>query len=176
MIGFIAAAIFMMYLAERRRSYVMQVLIYSALGALGVLFVSYAFRLAPFSYVFTGGSARFWFSLDSVRGFFTDPVNASTTAALAVAAALYLVVPRCRYFGNTAPLLMALVLLPVVTTQTVTQPWLWALPFLFTFAGGVFADVLESRHRKLFLALAGLILITQAALCVATLPAIAHLL
>ena len=59
-------------------------------------------------------------------------------------------------------------------TQTVTQPWLWALPFLFTFAWGVFADVFESRHRKLFLALAGLILGALAALCVAMLPAIAH--
>jgi hypothetical protein len=174
MIGFIAAVIFMMYLAERRRSYVMQVLIYSALGALGVLLASYAFRLAPFSYIFTGGSARFWFSLDSVRGFLTNPVNASIVAALAIAAVLYLVVPRSRYFGNTAPLLMALPLLPLVTTQTVTQPWLWALPFLFTFAGGVFADVMESRNRKLFLALAGLILITQAALCVATLTTIAQ--
>ncbi len=173
-IGFIAAIIFMMYVAERRRSYVMQVLVFSALGALGVVLASYAFRLASFSYIFTGGSARFWFSLDSVRGFFTNPVNASITAALAIAVALYLVVPRTRYFGNTAPLLMALPLLPLVTTQTVTQPWLWALPFLFTFAGGVFADVLESRNRKLFLALAGLILITQAALCVATLPAIAQ--
>jgi hypothetical protein len=139
-----------------------------------VLFASYAFRLAPFSYIFTGGSARFWFSLDSAHGFFTDPTNASITAALAVSAVLYLVARRCRYFGNTSPLLMALALLPIVTTQTVTQPWLWALPFLFTFAGGIFADVFESRHRKLFLALAGLILITQAALCIATLPAIAH--
>ena len=173
-VGFLAAAIFMMYLAERRRSYVMQVLLFSAFGALGVLLVSYAFRLAPFSYIFTGGSARFWFSLDSVRGFFTNPVNASIIAALAVAAVLYLVVPRSRYFGNTAPLLMALALLPLVTTQTVTQPWLWALPFLFTFAGGVFADVLETRNRKLFLALAGLILITQAALCAATLPSAAR--
>ena len=36
MLGFVAAAIFMMYLAERRRSYVMQILIFSALGALVV--------------------------------------------------------------------------------------------------------------------------------------------
>ena len=40
---------------------------------------------------------------------------------------------------------MALLLFPLVTTQVVTQPWLWALPFLFTFLGGVFADVLETR-------------------------------
>jgi hypothetical protein len=164
----------MMYLAERRRSYVMQVVIFTALGSLVVLLASYAFHLAAFSYVFTGGSARFWFSLEPARAFFTDPTNASIIAALAIAAVLYVVVPRCRYFGNTAPLLTALALMPLVTSQVVAVPMLWALPFLFTFAGGVFADVLESRHRKLFLALAGLILITQAALSAATLPIIAR--
>jgi hypothetical protein len=174
MLGFLAAVVLMMYLAERRRSYVMQILIFSALGALVVIFASYAFRLQPFSYIFTGGSARFWFSLQAVRGFFTDPVNAPTLVALAVAAMLYVGVRRCRYFGNTAPLLMAIALFPIVTTQTVTRPWLWALPFLFTFLGGVFADVLESRYRKLFLALTGLVLVTQALLCLSLLPAIAH--
>jgi len=174
MFGFLAAVILMMYLAERRRSYVMQILIYSALGALFVVFASYAFRLAPFSYIFTGGSARFWFSLQAVRAYFTDLINAPTLIALAVAAMLYLGVRRCRYFGNTAPLLMAIALFPIVTTQTVTRPWLWALPFLFTFLGGVFADVLESRYRKLFLALTGFILVTQAMLCLSLLPAIAH--
>jgi hypothetical protein len=162
-----------MYLADRRRSYVMQILIYSALGAVGIVFASYAFRLAAFSYVFTGGSARFWFSLNAVRGLLTSPTNAPVLIALAVSAVLYVGVRRCRYFGNTVPLLMALALFPIVTTQAVTRPWLWALPFLFTFLGGVFADVMESRYRKLFLALAGLILATQALLCLTVLPSIA---
>ena len=172
-LGFIAAIILMMYLADRRRSYVMQILIYSALGAVGIVFASYAFRLAAFSYVFTGGSARFWFSLNAVRGLLTSPTNAPVLIALGVSAVLYVGVRRCRYFGNTAPLLMALALLPIVTTQAVTRPWLWALPFLFTFLGGVFADVMESRYRKLFLTLAGLILATQALLCLTVLPSIA---
>jgi hypothetical protein len=60
-----------------------------------------------------------------------------------------------------------------MTTQTVTAPWLWALPFLFTFLGGVFADVLETRQRKMFLALSGVLLVAQAALCVLVLPGIA---
>jgi hypothetical protein len=174
MLGFLAAVVLMIYVAERRRSYVMQILIFSAPGALFVVFTSYAFRLAAFSYIFTGGSARFWFSLQAVRAFFADPVNAPTLIALAVAFMLYLGVRRCRYFGNTAPLVMAILLFPIVTTQTVTRPWLWALPFLFTFLGGVFADVLESRYRKLFLALSGLILVTQALLCLSVLPAVAH--
>ncbi len=51
---------------------------------------------------------------------------------------------------------MTLLLMPLVTTQTVSAPWLWALPFLFTFVGGVFADVLETRQRKMFVALTGM--------------------
>jgi len=173
-IGFIAAAIFMLYLAERRRSYVMQTLVFSALGALVVLFAFYSFHLPAFSYIFTGGGARFWFTLDTAQKFFADPVNAALDVALAVAAILYLGVRRCRYFGNTAPLLMTLALFPLVTTQTVSRPWFWALPFLFTFLSGVFADILETRYRKLFLALTGLLLVTQAALCITVLNTIAH--
>jgi hypothetical protein len=172
-LGFVAALILMMYLAERRRSYVMQILIFSAVGALFLLFASYAFRLAPFSYIFTGGSARFWFSLAAVRSFFTDPANAPVLIAIGVTGILYLTVRACRYFGNTAPLLMAVALFPIVTTQSVTRPWLWALPFLFTFLGGVFADAMESRYRKLFLTFAGLLLVTQALICFTALPSIA---
>ncbi len=97
---------------------------------------------------------------------------------IAVCAAVSLVVwvlsRRSRYFGNTVPLVMALLLFPLTTTQTVTAPWLWALPFLLTFVGGVFADVLETRQRKMFLALGGMALVGQAAACVVALPGIAR--
>jgi len=63
----------MLYVAEYRRSYVMQVLIFSAMGALLILFASYGFHLAAFSYVFTGGAARFWFSLEALRRFANPP-------------------------------------------------------------------------------------------------------
>jgi hypothetical protein len=173
MIGFVLAVVWMMYLAERRRSYVMQILVFSAVGALAILFAFYAFRPAPFSYVFTGGGARSWLALDGVRHFFLSMSNGPILVATLVALLLYIAVPRCRYFGNTAPLLMTLLLFPIVTTQTVSQPWLWALPFLFTFIGGVFADVLEMRQRRMFLALSGAILLTQAMLCLTLLPEIA---
>ena len=173
-VGFVMAMVWMMYLAERRRSYVMQTLVFSAVGALAILFAFYAFRPAPFSYIFTGGGARFWFSLDAARQFFGSAANAAIIVATLVALVLYLGVRRCRYFGNTAPLVMVLLLLPLMTTQTVSQPWLWALPFLFTFIGGVFADVLESRQRKMFLALSGAVLLTQAIICLALLPQIAR--
>ena len=81
---------------------------------------------------------------------------------------------RSRYFGNTAPLLVVLALAPLITTQTVSAPWLWALPFFFTFIGGVFADALETRTRKLFLLLTGAILTAQAMECLLALPLIAR--
>lgn len=172
LLGFAAALLLMLYVAERRRSYVMQILVFSALGALGILFAFYAFRLSAFTYVFTGGAARFWFSLDAAKGFFATVANGPIVVATAVALMLYVGVRRCRYFGNTAPLLMTLLLLPLVTTQTVTQPWLWALPFLFTFVGGVFADALETKQRKMFVALSGMVVAAQAVLCLVALPAI----
>jgi len=172
--GLAAALLLMLYLAERRRSYVMQILVFSALGALVILFASYGFRLASFSYVFTGGSARFWFSLDGVRNFFGSYANAPVTIALLMAAVLYVGIRRCRYFGNTAPLVIAALLFLLVTTQVVSSPWLWALPFLFTFLGGVFADVLETRYRKMFLVLSGSILAMQMLVCISLLPAIAR--
>jgi hypothetical protein len=174
MIGFAMAVVWMMYLAERRRSYVMQILVFSAIGALAILFAFYAFRLAPFSYVFTGGGARFWFELDGARRFFLNMANAPIAVATLIALLLYIAVPRCRYFGNTAPLVMVVLLFPLVTTQTFSLPWLWALPFLFTFVGGVFADVLEMQQRKMFLVLSGAILLMQVVLCVSILPEIAR--
>ncbi|MEO6909575.1 MAG: hypothetical protein ABI158_01445, partial [Edaphobacter sp.] len=141
MFGLAAALVLMLYLAERRRSYVMQILVFSAVGGLVILFGFYGFRLAPFSYVFTGGAGRFWFSLEGARAFFANAANAPIVAAAAVAAVLYAGVRRCRYFGNTAPLVIAVLLFPLMTPQLVMTPWLWALPFLFTFLGGVFSDV-----------------------------------
>ena len=112
------------------------------------------------------------------RHLLRGPANAGILVASLVALVLYAGSRRSRYFGNTAPLLMVLALLFVYTTQVVTAPWLWALPFLFTFVGGVFADELETRLRapwrspklktpqwKLFLLLTAGIILTQAALC-----------
>jgi len=173
-LGFLAAIIFMLYLAERGRGYVMQILIFSAIGALVILFAFYGFHLAAFSYVFTGGGARFWFSLAGLRSFARSALNFPILVATAVSALLYLAVRRSRYFGNTAPLLVVLALVPIITTQTVSAPWLWALPFLFTFLGGVFADALETRYRKLFLVLTGAILAAQAMECLTALPLVAR--
>jgi hypothetical protein len=169
LVGFALGVLFLFYLADRRRSHVSQILIFSALGAMLIVFAGFSFRPSAFLYVFTGGSARLWFSSGAARAFASSPANAGILVALAVAMVVYVTSRRSRYFGNTVPLLIALALVPLYTTQVITAPWLWALPFLFTFIGGVFADVFETRQRRVFLLLAGGVVVTQAALCWSTL-------
>lgn len=172
MVGFLAAAVLMFYLAERRRSAVMQILIFAGLGALAIVFACFAFRPAAFSYVFTGGGGRFWFWLDGIRSFFASANEAGITVALMVSLVLWLGLRRSRYFGNTVPLVLAGAVASVMTTQVATSAWLWALPFLLTFTGGVFADVLETKYRRMFLGLSGGVLAVQALACLTALGSI----
>ena len=165
---------FMAYLAEGKRAYLPTLLIVWVLGAMLILFASYTFRPDAFSYVFRSEAAKIGFSLEPVRTFFTTLTNAGLTIASAVALGLYLAMPRSRYFGNTAPLIVAVLLLVLVTPGVASQPWLWAVPFLLAFVGGVFADVLETRYRRWFLWITGGLLLAQAALCVAGLPLLAQ--
>ena len=174
MFGFLASLVLMLYLAERRRSHVMQILIYAALGAFVILFAFFAFRPSAFIYVFTGGSSRFWFSTFGARQFFSNLLNAPITLAFAIALILWAGVRRSRYFGNTAPLLISLPLFFILPTQSFMAPWLWSLPFLLTFIGGVFADTFETRYRRLFLALAAAILLTEATATLPTLKLLAR--
>ncbi len=164
-VGLLVGTVLFYYLAERRRSYVAQIVIFATLGATGILFASFSFRPSAFLYVLTGGSVRFWFSLEAAKAFVQQPTNMGILVASAVSLVLYAGVRRSRYFGNTVPLLMTLLLVPLYTTQVFSAPWVWALPFLFTFVGGVFADALETRQRKVFLLLSGTVIVAQAALC-----------
>ena len=169
LVGFFAGIVLLLYLAERRRSMVSPMIIYSALGATVVLFASFGFRLQAFLYVFTGGAARFWFSTGGMKQLLGTHGNLGIAVAAAVALVLYVSSRRSRYFGNTAPLVLFVLIALLYTTQVITAPWLWALPFLLTFVGGVFADALETRQRRLYLVLSGGLLATQAMLCVGTL-------
>ena len=79
---------------------------------------------------------------------------------------------RSRYFGNTTPLLVGTVLMVLVTRWTHSEPWLWAVPFLITFVGGVLADALETPRRKAYLWASAALIVGQAVLCIASLPGI----
>jgi hypothetical protein len=169
-LGLVLAIAFMAYVAESGRAYLPTLVIIWVLGTLFLLFASYAFRPDAFSYVFRSEAGKMWLSLNQAEAFFSSLTNAGITIASAVALGLYLAFRRSRYFGNTTPLLVAVLLLVLVTTGVQSAPWLWALPFLVTFIGGVLADVLETRYRRPFLWITGGLVLAQAALCVAGLP------
>ncbi|WP_041592901.1 glycosyltransferase family 39 protein [Terriglobus roseus] len=164
-LGLFASAVFMLYVAERRRTLVFPVLLVSAFGALMLVFASYTFRLGLFTYVFTGGAGRFTLDYMPALELVRDPLQLAVTAAAGIALVLFVLLRRARYFGNTVPLLVTLVLLPIETTQISSIPVVWAYPFLLTFVGGAFADAAETKQRKLFLAIVLTTLLAQGILC-----------
>jgi len=71
---------------------------------------------------------------------------------LPVAVVTYAAWPRTRYFGNTAPLLVAVLFLGLGMAHPDFAGagfLLAAIPFLFLFVSGVLADLLETRQRPL---------------------------
>jgi hypothetical protein len=72
--------------------------------------------------------------------------------ALPVALVTYAIWPRTRYFGNTAPLLLALlfVALGMAHPHVAGAGFLLdAVPFLLIFVAGVLADLMETRQHLL---------------------------
>ena len=164
-VALLFVVIFMAWVAEGRRAYIPTLLIIWVVGAFFLLFASYAFHPDAFSYVFRSAAGRMWFSLDGAKWFFRNPGNAAFTVAVVGSLGLYIALRRSRYFGNTAPLIVAATLMLLVTTGVQSEPWLWALPFLIAFAGGVFADALEMPGCKVFLWATVVVLVAQAGLC-----------
>jgi hypothetical protein len=71
---------------------------------------------------------------------------------LPVAMVAYAVWPRARYFGNTAPLLIAVLFvgLAMAHPHSAGAGFLLAsVPFLLIFVAGILADLLETRYRLL---------------------------
>jgi len=160
----------MLWVAEGRRTQVLPVLLAAVAGAILMVFACYGFSPDAFSYLFRSAAGFLWLSLDPARRFFSTLANAGVTVASVAAAALFLSLRKSWYFGNIAPLLCALVLMALVTTGVPGAPLLWALPFLFTFVGGVFADAYEGPRGRLVLGAAGAIVLLQAVFCILSLP------
>jgi hypothetical protein len=162
--------VLMAWVGEGSRSQMLPVVLAAVVGALLVVFACYGFSPDAFSYLFRSGAGFLWVSLDPARRFFLTLGNAGITVAAAFGLVLYLGIRRARYFGNTAPLLCAVVLMALVMTGVPGSPWLWGLPFLLTFVGGVFADAYESPRGPLAVAAAAAIVLLQVLFCVLSLP------
>ena len=160
----------MLWVAEGHRSQTLPVVLVASVGALLLVFACYGFSLDASSYVFRSAAGLVWFSLDPARRFFGTLANGGITVAACAAVLLYLGGRKSRYFGNTTPLLCALLCMVLVMTGSSGSPWLWAQPFLLTFVGGVFADAYEGPRGRIALCAGAAIVLLQAVMCVLNLP------
>lgn len=96
---------------------------------------------------------------------FLNLQQAGFLVLLPAAVALFLLSQRSRYFGNFTPLLTALLLLLALPLQGNAAPCVWAIPFLLTCIGGVFADAFEEAHGRRWEIVAVSLTAIQAALC-----------
>jgi hypothetical protein len=156
------ALAFMLYLAPTRR--IAAAMIWTAACAISflLLYASYLFQWKTFraemaqadflalawrSFAMAGAYRRVFAQLGQS--------NPALVVAIPVALMVYLLWPRTRYFGNTAPLFVAVILV-LMGIATPHYPGLGfqlvALPFLLVFVAGISADLLETRYRNLVMA------------------------
>jgi hypothetical protein len=151
--------VLMLYLAPGRRG--AAVVIWAAACGIGLVILLASFFFHANTFLESIRRASFlrvsWFAYVKpwvYRRVLAGVVQASPALVLAVPAALitYVAWRRTRYFGNSVPLLVALLFLAL----GVGMPHypgagfqLLALPFLFIFVAGIAADLLETRHENL---------------------------
>jgi hypothetical protein len=152
----------MLYLAPTRRGAAATIWFAACGIALALLFAAYFFRPSAFvdglRHASWLGFAPQVFSMPAAyRELFTvlGQNSPALVFALPVALATYALWPRARYFGNTAPLLVAVFCLVLGFATPHYQGLgfqLIAVPFLFVFVAGICADLLETKQRTLVLA------------------------
>jgi hypothetical protein len=153
---------FMLYLAPTRRGAAIVIWIAACVLALLILFAAYFFNPVVFG---QGLHHATWLGIAwpafGMGGAYRELLvqlgqgSPALTLALPVALITYAAWPRARYFGNTAPLLVAALCLLLGFASPHYQGLgfqLVALPFLFVFIAGVCADLLETRSRALVMA------------------------
>jgi hypothetical protein len=156
---------FLLYLAPIRRGAAFIIWTASCLLALALLFATYFFHPQAF---FEGMQrASFWGA--TWRGFTVVAVYRQVgvkilqacpalALLLPVAVATYVMWPRTRYFGNTAPGLVALlfIVLGMAHPDVAGAGFLLAsVPFVLIFVSGVMADLMETPFRRLVTASIG---------------------
>jgi hypothetical protein len=149
----------LLYLAPERRGAAILILGSGCIVAATILSAIYSFNLGSL-FAAAGGVSR-------QSQLFAEPLSFVLLMRFLLTMPAFLVMfltailtfiawPRSRFFGNTAPLLVfaALVLLGfVLPNQSGFTFLIVALPFVYVFTGGVFADLLEGRAAPLARAL-----------------------
>jgi hypothetical protein len=164
---------FLLYVAPVRKR--AGVVIWAAACALGflLLFATYFFRPQEFRegllHAELWGATWRGFTFRSVYQHTLIEIVRSCPAlvlGLPVALFTYAWWPRTRYFGNTAPLSVAVlfVIFAMAHPHSAGSGFLLAaIPFVFLFVAGILADLLETSYRPLVLACTLAMLITYVA-------------
>jgi hypothetical protein len=152
------ALAFMLWAVPERRGAAATILAAACLAALVLLWIVYGTSIVWLGRALTNAQwiafsrPAFPATLAAVASFYSR--EASAAALLSVVALFcYLLWPRTRFFGNTAPLLVMLeiALLAILTpTSAGAAFFFYCLPFLIVFTAGVFADLFESRRYRAF--------------------------
>jgi hypothetical protein len=160
--------VFMLYLAPGRRSAALVILCAASAVGLALLFTAYFFHLGIFwqslkhARLLSGSMAALGMK-GAYLQMLTEVRASGPVLVLLVPAALvtFILLRRSRYFGNSAPLLMALLFLAQRVASPHDRDSVFALigvVFLFVFVAGILADLLETQARELTAAvLTGLI-------------------
>ncbi len=153
------ALAFLLYVAPVRRKAALVIWIAACGVGIVLLFATYFFHPQIFveaisHAVFWGATWRGFVVLGVYRQVAVEIGRACPALAFIFPAAIvtYALWPRARYFGNTAPLLVAVVflILGMAHPHMAGEGFLLgAVPFLFLFVSGVIADLMETSYRSL---------------------------
>jgi hypothetical protein len=150
---------FLLYVAPVRRLAGLVIWIAACVMGFVLLFAMYSFHWHAFAESMR--HASFWgatwrgFSVWGVYRQVAVQIGRACPAlalGLPVTLVAYAAWPRTRYFGNTAPLLVAVLffLLGIAHPHVAGAGFLLAaIPFVFLFVSGVLADLLETSYRPL---------------------------
>jgi hypothetical protein len=153
------ALAFLLYVAPVRRAAALVIWVAACVVGFILLFAVYFFH--PKAFAESMSHAMFWgatwrgFAIPEVYKQVALQIGRSCPAlalALPVSVVIYLAWPHTRYFGNTAPLAVALLFfaLGMAHPHAAGEGFLLAaIPFLFIFVAGVLADLMETRQRSL---------------------------
>jgi hypothetical protein len=153
------ALAFMLYLAPIRRTAAIIIWTAACVVALTLLFATYFFH--PHAFLESMHHASFWgatWRSFTVRAVYREVARQILQACpalvllLPVAIATFIAWPRTRYFGNTAPLLVALLFIGLAMAhpdQAGAGFLLASIPFILIFVSGILADLMETPYRQL---------------------------
>jgi hypothetical protein len=153
------ALAFMFYVAPIRRAAALTIWTSACLVALALLFATYFFHPHIFSEAmrhasFWGATWRSFTVVAVYREVAREILRACPALALLlpVAVTTYTIWPRTRYFGNTAPALVATLFLGLAMAhpdQAGAGFLLASVPFLLIFVAGIAADLMETPQNQL---------------------------